>query len=82
MNQNRFNHISIITYYFFFWLDEELCIIIPDLKGNITMQTMQFISQIGQDGLLHLPLPDIWKGIEVEVLVVWQLLLLLNMNKY
>lgn len=36
------------------------------------MQTMQFTSQIGQDGLLQLPLPDTWKGTEVEVLVVLQ----------
>jgi hypothetical protein len=34
------------------------------------MQIRQFISQNGEDSLLQIPLPDTWKGIEVEVLVV------------
>lgn len=36
------------------------------------MQTLQLVSHIGNDGLLHISVPDELKGKEVEVLVVLQ----------
>ncbi len=36
------------------------------------MQTLQLVSHIGNDGLLHISVPEELKGKEVEVLVVLQ----------
>jgi hypothetical protein len=36
------------------------------------MQTLQLVSHIGNDGLLHISVPEELKGKEVEVLIVLQ----------
>lgn len=46
------------------------------------MQTLQLVSHIGNDGLLHIPVPNELKGKEVEVLVVLQQLLKPTNNKW
>lgn len=46
----------------------------PNKSEGVAMQTVQLISHIDQDGLLHIPVPnaEIWKDTDVEVLLVLQ----------